>query len=48
MIEVAIQNNFRLEMYQNSVFFNKLFLILEYQNNLKTQKYNFTQKKNNF
>jgi hypothetical protein len=39
LVAVSFQNIFRLEMYQNNVFFlKKLFLILSHQNDLKIPK----------
>jgi len=40
VVAVAVQNVFRLEMYQNEVFlfFKKIFLTSAYQNDLKTLK----------
>jgi hypothetical protein len=46
---ITVQNNFRSEMHQNNIFFyffKKIFLTLAHQNNLKTKKNNFKQKKN--
>jgi hypothetical protein len=39
-VAVAVQSVFHLEMHQNNIFFifKKLFLILAYQNDLKTLK----------
>ena len=36
VVEVAFQSVFYLEMHQNNIFLKKLFLILVYQNDLKT------------
>jgi Na+/proline symporter len=47
VVEVAFQSVFYLEMHQNNIFFIflKLFLILVYQNDFKTQKiYQFEKK----
>jgi hypothetical protein len=38
VVVVAFQNAFYSEMYQNNIFFKKLFLISAHQNNLKTPK----------
>jgi len=46
VVAVAFQSAFRLEIYQNNIFF-KIFLILSHQNDLKISKnIDLKQKKN--
>ena len=39
VVAVAFESGFRLEMYQNDIFFKKSFLTSAHENDLKTLKY---------